>query len=1109
VTDPVHSPAQAADALRMLAERWAGVDANERASFQTWFLQFCEALGVPAPTTPTDAYRFELPVKVVDRDGELATNFIDAWHAGHFAMEAKMSDPSKHNDALLRKAFGQVRTYVAHVSGTPPPYLMVVDLPRTLMVWDRWSGSYGDFGAGRRIALGTLHERAEDVALLQDVFARPAARDPRGRAQAVTKEIAGRLAALAAALEGRGLDQERVARFLMRCVFSCFAEDVGLLPEQLFRKTLEAARGSGDPSRLKAALELLWKTMDEGGMFGAEMLHRFNGHFFKTREALALEPADVTLLIEATSYDWSRVEPSIFGTLLVRALDPAERHRLGAEYTPREYIERLVEPTVVEPLRERWVAVQASVVQLEESGRKKDREAAGKALRDFHGWLRTLRFLDPACGSGNFLYVTMAAVKRIEHEVLNELQRIAGGQGGLVLEEVHPRQFFGIEIKPWAREIAELTLWIGYHQFWRETHGGRTPPDPILEDTGTIECRDAILAYDDVVHRPEKDRPDPTPRIVHPVTGELVPDPAAKLPYYEYVNARPAEWPEAEFIVGNPPYLGQGRMREAFGDGYVDGLRSAYEEVPDSADLVMFWWHRAALAVSADGAMRAGFITTNSIRQKQNREVIREAFGRGVRVLWVVADHPWADDSDSAAVRVTMSVISCEVGRIRVVTVDDTGQVVRVSELARDLNSDLTSHADVASASRRPLAANAGLASPGFKLHGAGFILGSDEAAEIRELDPPSTEVVRPYMNGRDLMHRSRGHYVIDFGTRGEREARQFAVPFGLVYDRVRPDRLANNDASTRANWWRFGRNREELRPALKDLDRYIISTETSKHRVFSLVEAAVAADNMLICFAIEDAYALGLLSSAIHVHWALAAGGTLEDRPRYNKSVCFDPFPFPDPSKRPPRPHRRPRRAPRRPPQGRHRARRARHDDRHVQRRREAPRRKPRSPPRSARSTRSPPAASSATCTTSSTRLVAEAYGWPWPMAREEILERLVALHDERVEEEQRGSSAGCGPTTRFRASRPRRPRSRSPWRRRPRRRSAAAGGRPRPPRRWRRCPRSRRGPRPPSSRSPPSAPSSPSGRSIRRPSPRASPARSPTSSSDTSTRSPSWARP
>jgi hypothetical protein len=234
--------------------------------------------------------------------------------------------------------------------------------------------------------------------------------------------------------------------------------------------------------------------------------------------------------------------------------------RLEAEYNV---------PTVVEPIREKWVAVQATVVQLEESGKKKEKEQAVKVLLDFHSWMRGLRFLDPACGSGNFLYVTMAAVKRVEHEVLNEIQRVSGGQGGLVLDEVHPRQFHGIEIKPWAREIAELTLWIGYHQFWRETHGGRTPPDPILEDTGTIECRDAILAYDAVVHRPEKDRADTALRLRSPVTGEMIPDPDAKLPYYEFANARAADWPQADFIVGNPPYVGTKRLRAALGDGYV------------------------------------------------------------------------------------------------------------------------------------------------------------------------------------------------------------------------------------------------------------------------------------------------------------------------------------------------------------------------------------------------------------------------------------------------------------------------------------------------------------------------------------------------------------
>jgi hypothetical protein len=995
-------PSEAAKRLKELAEKWAGVEANERAAFQTWFTGFCHALGVPAPEVPTDDYRFELPVKVVDRDGELATNFIDCWHAGHFALEAKMSDAGAKADTLLRKAFGQVRNYVAHVPGTPPPYLMVVDVPRTLMVWDRWSGSYGDFGAGRRVALGSLHERPEEIALLQDVLARPAVRDPRGRAQEVTKGIAARLARLAAALEARGLDQERVARFLMRCVFSCFAEDVGLLPERLFRETLEAARASGDPEELKGALEHLWETMDHGGRFGAKLLHRFNGHFFKTREALPLTTEDVELLIDATTYDWSRVEPSIFGTLLVRALDPEERHRLGAEYTPREYIERLVEPTVVEPIRERWTAVQASVLQLEERGRSRDIDEAEKALLAFHGWMRGLRFLDPACGSGNFLYVTMAAVKRVEQEVFAELARLRGGQGGLVLDEVHPRQFHGIEIKPWAREIAELTLWIGYHQFWRETHGGRTPPDPILEDTGTIECRDAILAYDDVVHRPEKDRPDPTPRVISPVTGELVPDPEARLPYYEYVNARAAEWPEADFIVGNPPYVGNRRMRLALGDGYADALRGAYPEVPESVDLVMYWWSSAAARVARDEVLRVGLITTNSIVQPSNRVVVVKAQERGTDVVWAAPDHPWSGDSDSAAVRVAMTVLARGIPRSIRVDVDDDGRVARTTE-ARRLNADLSAHADIATAASVPLRSNSDLSFRGFNVVGRGFVITEDEAREFLR-EKANVEVVRPYLNGRAISRRIQGDWIVDFGLRTEEESRSFARPFQVVLDRVRPARLSDRDPGFREYWWRFGRPRPAMRKAVADLTRYIATSYVAAHRVFVLFESAWAPDDKVVVIAHDSPFVLGVLSSGIHSEWASAAGTRLGvgNDPTYNNPRCFDSFPFP--------------------PEAAGGVAIGRAASRIDELRKAALVRDPRITITGIYNVIAKLRAGTALTPRERTihelaacgilrdlhdeldRLVAEAYGWPWPMEKEEILERLVALHDERVEEEKRG---------------------------------------------------------------------------------------------------------
>ncbi len=496
-----------APALADLAARWADVPAGERANAQLYLAELTRALDLDPPQPRGSGYEFEFPVKVVSRDGRESTNFIDLYRAGSFVLEAKDADGGAGSDeSRLRRAFGQALSYAHAVPGGAPPYLLVLDVGRTLMVWDRWSGGFGGFNLGHRIPLATLADRPDDIALLRDIWEQPEVRDPRARAAAVTRDVAARLAELSGTLEARGYEPERVARFLMRCVFTMFAEDVGLLPGKPFQEALQ--EWLTEPEEFAAAMRELWRAMDEGRRFGLRRLLRFNGHFFADQETLPLTRQEMLVLLHAAKADWTHVEPTIFGTLLTRALDPEERHRLGAEYTPREYVERLVRQTVDVPLRERWAPVQAEVLRLTESGRKKDREAALAALRGFHEWLRALRFLDPACGSGNFLYVTLHTVKRLELEVLREIERITG-QPELAVEEVGPWQFHGIEVKPWAREIAELTLWIGFHQFWSATHGGVQPPEPVLRDTGTLELRDAVLAWDEIVHVPEKDRPGP------------------------------------------------------------------------------------------------------------------------------------------------------------------------------------------------------------------------------------------------------------------------------------------------------------------------------------------------------------------------------------------------------------------------------------------------------------------------------------------------------------------------------------------------------------------------------------------------------------------------
>ncbi len=599
--------------LKALAEKWAAVAPAERVTSQPFLIDFCNALGVDPPGAGRGDYSFEYPVQTTNRKtGVTTSNWIDLYRKDHFILESKHVAGDRTAERVLGAAYGQAKGYAADTPHAPPPFLLVLNVGRTLLVWDRWGGNYGGVNAARRIDLTRLWERDEEIELLRAVWENPASLDPSVRGRQVTREVAEKLAKLSASLEARGFEPERVAKFLIRCVFTMFAEDVELLQAKPFQEIIEDYRN--DPAEFRVAMEDLWQKMDRGERFGAKKLLRFNGHFFHEAEALELTPADLAVLADAVRADWKQVEPTIFGTLLTRALDPVERHRLGAEYTPREYVERVVRQTVDVPIRERWAPVQAEVLQLRETGRKKDRDAALGRLREFHKWMRGLRFLDPACGSGNFLYVTLNMVKRVELEVLRAIEEITGNPE-LGIEEVGPWQFHGIEVKPWAREIAELTLWIGYHQFWMEHHKGVNPPEPVLQDTGTLELRDAVLAWDEIVEIPEKSRPDPTPRIVHPVTGKLVPDPNARLPYYEYRGARQAPWPQADFIVGNPPYLGNKRMREAFGDGYVEALRGAYPAVPDSADLVMYWWHRAALEVSAPRSHRAGLITTNYPRK--------------------------------------------------------------------------------------------------------------------------------------------------------------------------------------------------------------------------------------------------------------------------------------------------------------------------------------------------------------------------------------------------------------------------------------------------------------------------------------------------------------
>ncbi|MBN8263336.1 MAG: class I SAM-dependent DNA methyltransferase [Xanthomonadales bacterium] len=910
-------------AAQAFIDKWKGVAASELSTSQSFLIDLCELLGVDRPhPTPEQDYMFERPLTFQHADGSTSPGRVDLYRRGAFVLESKKIKAGAHTrgfDETMLRAHSQAQAYARALPAAEgrPPFLLVVDVGHRIEVFSEFSRSGGNYvpfpdPRSHRIALDDLRDPAVRQRL-RSIWLDPLALDPSRESARVTRQIAARLAELAKSLEQAGHAPEAVAQFLMRCLFTMFAEDVRLLPADSFRTLLATHRERPDVAM--RMLAQLWQDMDGGGFSAvlAEDVLRFNGKLFKQPDTLPLDTAQVDLLIEAARADWKHVEPAIFGTLLERALSPQDRHKLGAHYTPRAYVERLVLPTVIEPLRAEWSDAQAAAFTLVAEG--KQDEAVAELLR-FHHRLCTVRVLDPACGSGNFLYVTLEHLKRLEGEVLGALDDLGHRQTGLALggeradaaagETVDPHNLLGIELNPRAAAIAEVVLWIGYLQWHFRTRGDVNPPVPVIRDFRNIENRDAVLAYDRVEYVTDAagvpvTRWDGETMKVSPVTGEKIPDETARKPLERYVNPRKAAWPQADFVVGNPPFIGTKRMKAALGEGYVEALRKTWPEVPESADLVMYWWHHAATLVARGALQRFGLITTNSLKQTFNREVLNVALsGKApVTLVFAVPDHPWVDSTDGAAVRIAMTVGSAAAGKGRLAEVVEETETasgeteVTLSGRSGIIHADLRLGANVAAAG--PLRAGEKIAGMGVALHGSGFIVEPDDA---RRLSVHGTAVVKPYLGGRDLLQDRRERYLIDFSGMTQEEARNAnSAAFQHVIDYVKPERDQNNRKVLKDLWWRFGWERPVLRAALKGLSRYIATTETSKHRPFQFIDGTYLCDHSIVCIAIEDALALGILSSTLHHKWALAAGSRLGvgNDPRYNKTRCFDPFPFPD----------------------------------------------------------------------------------------------------------------------------------------------------------------------------------------------------------------------
>ncbi|TGE01483.1 class I SAM-dependent DNA methyltransferase [Methylobacterium nonmethylotrophicum] len=820
--------------------KWKASTLKERSAAQEHFVDLCHLLGEPTPSSdPTGStYCFERgALKTTGGKG-----WADVWKRGHFGWEYK------GKGADLQAAFAQLQKYVIALEN--PPLLVVCDLER-FHIHTNWNNTVSE---RHEMTLEDLRDPAIRQKL-KAVLSDPEKLRPGLTRHALTEHAASDFARLAQRLRDRDHTPEQVAHFIQRLVFCMFAEDVDLLPDQLFARMLMQAKTM--PGQFTAMASELFRAMRSGGMAAWQSVDWFNGGLFDDDTVLPLDREDIELVASAAALDWADIDPTIFGTLFERGLDPGKRSQLGAHYTDRAKIMLIIEPVIIRPLLAEWEVVKASISEAlgrsrtakSASARTKAQDAAVGRYRVFLTRLRGFTVLDPACGSGNFLYLALLALKDLEQQVMIEAETLDPVVLPREFPAIGPAAVKGIEINGFAAELARITVWIGEIQ-WMRRNGWDVSRNPILKPLDTIECRDALLNTD----------------------------------------GTEAQWPKAEVIVGNPPFLGVKKMIRALGEDYTGKIRSAYAgRVSPSSDLVCWWFVKAREAILSDRARRAGLVATNSVRGGKNRLVLDEIVrDLAVRDAW--SDEEWVNEG--AAVRVSLVSFDQKAA--------DAGARLNGTPVEH-INADLTSAAsavglDLTRAKR--LKENAGVGFVGIQKTGPFDVPGSLARQWLLEPANPNgrknADLLKPYRNGLDITRRPRDVWLLDFGVVSDADAPLFESPYAYADQFIRPFR--QRSAISTAPWLRLWRPRPEMHAAVKGLVRFIVTPEVSKYRLFSWLDGRIAADKNLTVIAKDDDTTFGILHSRFHEAWSLGLCTWLGagNDPRYTPTTTFETFPFP-----------------------------------------------------------------------------------------------------------------------------------------------------------------------------------------------------------------------
>ena len=805
--------------------KWHNVNFGEKQASQEMFLDICALVEHPTPVSlgNPDVFTFEKWVP---------GGFADAYLEGHFGWEFK------GDDSELDSALNQLLRYQVHLK-TPP--LLVVSSFRNIRIQTNFPGMATE---RHEIPVSGL-DQLEHLKKLQWAFHAPAEFRPDRTLEDVTKDTAGVFHAIVQDMERHNADPEKLARYLNQIVFCLYAEDAGLLPADLFSRIVR--ENNRDAETFDQAVRNLFGQMANGGLFGADRVSHFNGDLFSFVDTVLLSGVALLKLNEAAQKDWRNIEPSIFGTLFERALDASKRSQLGAHYTGAADIELVVEPVVMDPLRREWDTALQEVNALADAGNEL---AARARLAAFQDRLASVKVLDPACGSGNFLYTALRSLLDLEKQAI-DFNDAKGWEE--MVPAVRPNQMLGLEINPYAAELARTALWIGYIQ-WHKANGVHYRQTPILTAMDTIRQTDAILDLSDPGHPAEP------------------------------------EWPAAEFIIGNPPFLGGGLLRNNLSDEYVEPLFSLYgDRIPNFSDICCYWFEKARAMLASHRASRCGLLATQGIRGRANRSVLERIKEIG-DIFVAHSDRPWI--LEGAAVHVS------------IVCFDDGSQADRTLDghSVNVINSNLMTGVDLTKA--ETLSHNVGMSFIGDTKKGK-FEISADTAARMLndKSNPngkPNSDVVRPWANGLDVTRRGRNMWIIDFDIDiSENEAAQYEMPFEHVKREVKPARDRVRNKLERERWWVHGRPAPDMRKAVASLDRYIATPRVAKHRLFIFFNEDVLPDGNLVAFARNDYYTFGVLHSYIHEVWARAMGTQLREAEsgfRYSHTETFETFPFPEP---------------------------------------------------------------------------------------------------------------------------------------------------------------------------------------------------------------------